>query len=52
MMDILRDKKNAQYKMGKGELKEIAAHYRQELKLLKEARENGETGRLEFASWY
>jgi hypothetical protein len=52
MMEILREKKNSIYKMSKGELKEIAAFYRQECRLLKEARDNGETGRLEISSYY
>lgn len=52
MIEILRDKKNGIYKLAKGELKEIAAFYRQELKLLKEARDNGETGRLEISAYY
>ena len=52
MIDILRDKKNSIFKLQKGELKEIAAFYRQELKLLREARDNGETGYLDFGGWY
>ncbi len=52
MMDILRDKKNTIWKLAPGELKEIAAFYRQEYRLLKKAREEGETGRLEISSYY
>ena len=52
MIEILRDKKNSIYKMAKGERKEIAAFYRQEHKRLKEARDNGETGYLNFTGWY
>ena len=50
VMEILRDKRNAQYKLAKGEEKAIAKHYRQEVKLIQEQRENGEE--VTICSWY
>ena len=53
MMEILKERKNSIYKMEKGEEKEIAKHYRDELKLMQETRAGGNgTGRIEFLSWY
>ena len=52
MVEMLRERRNSIYKMGKGELKEIAAHYRNELKTMHEKRANGEVGYLDFLSWY
>ena len=50
VMEILRDKRNAIYKLAKGEEKEIAKHYREEIKRIQEQRENGEEPRI--TSWY
>ncbi len=52
MMEILRERRNSIYKLAKGEEKEIAAHYRNELKTMEAKRADGETGRIEFLSWY
>jgi len=51
-LDILIEKRNdLSVKISKLEEKEIAKHYRKELKLLKEKRANGETGIIEFVSY-
>ncbi|MDO4642505.1 MAG: recombination protein NinG [Cardiobacteriaceae bacterium] len=51
MLDILRGKMNARVKVSKDEEKEIAAHYRSELKLMRAERKAGIVGRVEFVSW-
>ena len=50
-MDALIEKRNAKYKISKLEEKEIAKHYREQLKILESRRLDGETGQLEFESW-
>lgn len=50
-IDILREKMNARVKVSKDEEKEIAAHYRKELKKLKERIESGEMPPYDFESW-
>ena len=50
-IEILEQKKNSRVKVPKHEEKEIAAHYRQELKRLKERRAAGEVGIIEFISY-
>ena len=50
-VEILKEKRNSLVKVSKIEEKEIAAHYRNELKKLKQRRIEGETGRIEFESW-
>ena len=50
-MAILREKMNSQVKVSKIEEKEIAKHYREQLKIMQEKREDGEVGRIEFESW-
>jgi len=52
MVEMLRERRNSIYKLAKGELKDISRHYRNELKTMQEKRNNGETGRIEFLSWY
>lgn len=49
--DILLEKKRIKIKVSKLEEKDIAAHYRKELKKLLAHRANGETGKLDFESW-
>jgi hypothetical protein len=49
--DILIEKKNTKLKISKIEEKEIAKHYREQLKVLTERRSNGETGILDFVSY-
>lgn len=50
-ISILMEKKESRTKVSKLEEKEIAKHYREELKKLQEQRANGKTGRIEFESW-
>ena len=52
LVDHLRERKREQYKLGKGEEKEIAKHYREQLAIMRKKRANGKTGRIEFQSWY
>jgi hypothetical protein len=50
-IELLREKRDSMVKVSKLEEKEIAAWYRKQLKIMKEKRANGETGRLEFESY-
>ena len=50
-LQIVEDLKNSIIKIPKSEEKEIARHYREELKRLKDRRDSGETGYLEFEGW-
>lgn len=50
-MNLLIEKKDCKVKVSKLEEKEIASHYRKQLKILEARRANGETGKLEFESW-
>jgi hypothetical protein len=50
-MEILIEKKNTKVKVSKLEEKDIAAHYRKQLKALESQRGSGKEGRLEFESW-
>ena len=50
-LDFLREKRDAKFKIPKTEEREIAKHYREELKKLEEKRARGETGRIEFDSY-
>ena len=52
MVEMLRERRNSIYKMDKGEEKLIATHYKDELRIMREKRADGETGYLEFISWY
>jgi len=49
--DILIEKKNLKVKVSKLEEKDIAKHYRQQLKIIKEKRAGGETGFIDYESW-
>lgn len=49
-IDILREKMNSKVKVSKLEEKDIAAHYRKELKRIQERLESGETT-VDFESW-
>ena len=42
---------NSRVKVSKIEEKEIAKHYREQLKIMQEKRAAGEEGRIEFESW-
>lgn len=50
-LDILREKMNSRVKVSKDEEKEIAAHYRAELRRMQAERKAGKVGRIEFVSW-
>lgn len=50
-IDILREKMNSKIKVPKSEEKEIASHYRAQLKLIEQKRADGETGYIDFESW-
>lgn len=50
-LEMLVDMKNARHKVPKAEEKEIAAHYRAQLKEMQAKRQQGETGYLVFESW-
>lgn len=49
--DLLLEKKRQKVKVSKLEEKEIAKHYREQLKILKEKRSQGEEGFIAFESW-
>lgn len=49
--DILIEKMNMKLKIPKSEEKEIAKHYREQIKIIQEKRENGETGYIDFESY-
>lgn len=51
VMELVREKRDSMVKVSKAEEKDIAAHYRKELKKLEEARVSGATGRVEFDSY-
>lgn len=50
-IQLLEEKKNAKIKVPKFEEKEIAKHYREELKKIQEKRNQGEQGYIDFISW-
>ena len=50
-MAILREKLNSKVKVPKIEEKDIAKHYREQLRILEKRRAEGETGRIEFESY-
>ena len=49
--EILIEKRNSRLKVPKIEEKNIAKHYRDELKKIQEKRTEGETGYIDFVSW-
>lgn len=51
VLDLLREKRDARVKVSKLEEKEIARHYRAELKKIEQKRAEGVTGVIEFESW-
>ena len=51
VIDLLREKRNLRIKVSKQDEKDIAKHYREELKKLKQRRNEGERGRIDFESW-
>jgi len=50
-MAMLREKRDSMVKVSKLEEKEIAKHYRSELKRIEKLRSEGATGYIEFVSW-
>lgn len=48
---ILREKRDSMVKVPKTEEKDIAKHYREQLRILEQQRAEGETGRIEFESY-
>lgn len=51
MIDILTEKKNSRVKVPKLEEKDIAKHYREQLKIIEQKRSDGEMGYIDFESW-
>ena len=51
LFDILTEKAHSVYKLYKGEDKDIAKHYREQLKLIKTKRSEGQQGFIEFESY-
>jgi len=50
-MDILIEKRESKMKVSKFEEKEIAKHYREQLKYIENERNNGKTGYISFISY-
>ncbi len=50
-MGILREKRDSGVKTPKSEEREIAAHYRQQLRIIEQMRLDGATGPIDFESW-
>tara|TARA_Y100000590_G_scaffold460136_1_gene618771 strand:- start:818 stop:1231 length:414 start_codon:yes stop_codon:yes gene_type:complete len=50
-IDILREKRDSGVKVSKLEEKDIAKHYRQQLKEIEKKRSEGATGYIDFESW-
>ena len=50
-IELLREKMFMKVKVSKLDEKDIAKHYREQLKILEKARSNGATGRLTFVSY-
>ena len=50
-IDLLREKRDIKLKVSKLEEKEIAKHYRGELKIIEEMRNAGQVGLIEFVSY-
>ncbi len=51
LMEILRERAHTPRKYTQAEHKDMLVHYRQQLKLLQEARRMGKTGRLDFEGY-
>ncbi len=50
-LQIVEDLKNSIVKIPKSEEKEIAKHYREQLKMIEQKRADGVTGYIDFVSW-
>ena len=51
VIELVREKMNNKIKVSKSEEKDIASHYRKELKIIQKKRDNGEVGYIDFVSW-
>ena len=51
VVEILREKMNMKLKIPKSEEKEIAKHYREQLKIIQQKRDDGHTGYIDFESY-
>ncbi len=51
MVDLLMEKKNSKFKVPKSEEKQIAKHYRNELKIIEAKRAKGRIGYIDFISY-
>lgn len=51
VVQILREKRDSGVKVTKLEEKDIAKHYREQLKLIEQKRDSGEAGYIDFESW-
>lgn len=49
--DLLVEKRNSRVKVSKLEEKDIARHYREQLKIIEQKRSEGVTGHIAFESW-
>ena len=50
-MNRLREKRDLKIKVPKSEEKEIAKHYREQLKIIEQKRLDGVLGYIDFESW-
>ena len=50
-LDLLREKRDSRVKVPKSEEKEIAKHYREQLKQIEDKRLDGQTGYVDFQSY-
>ena len=51
VLAVLREKRDSMAKVSKLEEKDIAKHYRGQLKIIEQKRNEGETGYIDFESW-
>ncbi len=51
VIDQLREKIHSRVKVSKLEEKDIAKHYREQLKIIEQKRNDGDTGYIDFVSW-
>ena len=51
MVDLLLEKKNSRVKVPVAEEKEIAKHYREQLRIIQDKRNAGASGFIDFDSW-
>jgi len=51
VVEMLREKMNSKFKISKSEEKEIAKHYREQLKIINQKRIDGAQGYIDFESY-